>query len=849
VGATWFTDAYSEPLQDWLRDLFEDADRQVVAISRKCPRLLELCVADGLLSGEALKAVVSEKALTLTALVAPRYIIADDLFSHGSTFDRIRGVAEQRVGAERVLGIPFAMAAGANPESAKAVTRFCFAVPEGDAVSLTNTEVSSFASLNKPYDIEHPILTCRLQSTERPVAEVISGLAESNGWIATPRRTAMADETIKIADAWSVLIPDGTGQASFAKMRLYLAEDGNLRIVPVAPVAATVSSIGEVLREQSPLTRRLWDDATTGLPSLRGHAQLLQEQSLVVWGNYLLEMWTLLPQIAKLRSVLDQAGLRRSELSLDAFDVSLLIGPDRAMSAAETLTEMANSPEVAQATFRLPDRAIDPTGNLPPDLVPKYEDSLRLRLGYRTDDPVWTLACIFMAQNKGIEKESRETDPNNPLRMEFGVPFGYLRALMEEREHSARDLHRALDALIDAGVAVPRFLSQQVGDERVWYRGFRTGEATIDELAKVAAEGSAALCRVLGVKVLGRLYTEKFFVVLGEYAGLLHTASSQGAAAALYEVDRAWDRLGARESVSGVHVKAPYVDHMAMIGALDSDPTGFRPGSQSDALFPKKTMNNLQMRTLLDFARWTAEARQLPEDFLIAITSLESKPSYEQALVAELAGYVAEARVTLATLTRIHGLSDGRRLAANLSTPADWVNQARRKVELRSNLGNFIRDGDRLWPTVDTSEGAIWRLEIKDKLRARALLPGDQYTAIEAEVDVAEALDRLFGIAILAAQLGSRNPGSATQRAGDASPNLAKAMRSFFAAAERCPEIDSRLTVAKDGQVPHLHSELIAVIQDGLSALEGGLEFVRGQIAARALQPRTIRFGHPPKQN
>jgi hypothetical protein len=850
VSTTWFTDAYSEPLRDWLQDLFQDADRQVVAISRKCPRLLELCVADGLLSGEALQVVVSEKALTLAVSVPSRYIIVDDLFSHGSTFARIRAVAEQRVGVERVLGIPFAMATGANPENAKAVTRFCCPVPEGDHVSLTNAEVSSFASLNKPYDIEHPILTCRLQSTERPLAEVVAGIAESSGWIATPRRTAMADGTIKIAHAWSVLIPDGrSGQASFAKMRLYLGEEGNLRIVPVAPVAATVRSIGEVLRQQSTLTRKLWEEATIGLPSLREHGQLLQEQSLVVWGNYVLELWSLLPQIATLQSVLDQAGLRRSELSLDAFDIGLLIGPDRAQSAVQTLTEIANSPEVSRTPFYLPDRPIAPTGNLPADLIPSYEDSLRLRLGYQTDDPVWTLACIFMAQNTGIEKLSRETDPHNPLRMEFGVPFAYLRALMEEREYSARELHRALDALVDAGVAVPRFLMQVIGDERVWYRGFRTGEATIDELAKIASEGSRTLCEALGEEVLGRLFTEKFFVVLGEYAGLFHTASSQGATAALYEVDRAWDRLGARESLSGVHVKAAYVDHMALIGALESDPAGFRPGREAGDLFPKKTLNNTQLRTLYDFVRWTAEARQLPEDFLIAITSVESEPSYEQALIAELAGYVGEARITLATLARIPRLPDGRRQAANLSTPADWVKQARKKIDLRSRLSDFIKDGDRIWHKSETDTGGTWHLGIKERLRARALLPGDQCACIEAEIDVADALDRLLQIAILAAQLGNRSPGSATHQRGGVSPNLPEAMRSFLAAAELCPEIHSRLTVAKDGEVPHRYSELIAVIQDGLSALEAGLEFIQGRIAARALQPRTIRFGSPPNQN
>lgn len=238
-----------------------DAD-VVVQIARKTPRLcevFELTFGNNCLS-------VSDLAIPFIhrILRGARVAVVDDVINVGTTLERaIQAV--RACGATEVSA--FALGRRATEANSDVAADCVWEDPldEDAYTQLTLFVPTLLLGLRKPYDIEYPLISCRLSSTCTSHSEVMRSLGRSFGesFVTFCRRSSRNNLA-----RFSVHVPDA--QPGLRKFRLYVdLESGECNLVPIA-IPAHFLLDDSTSNPQQPLARALLSmasGATDGAPT------------------------------------------------------------------------------------------------------------------------------------------------------------------------------------------------------------------------------------------------------------------------------------------------------------------------------------------------------------------------------------------------------------------------------------------------------------------------------------------------------------------------------------------------------------------------------------------------------
>ena len=750
---TEFGEEYAAALSAWGAVLAAGSG-PIVAISRKAPRLLELGVREGLIPDAILHRVTSERGMGLMQLstLTEPLKICDDIVIVGSTFCRISSVARELCGAERVVGLPFAVSSTAVAENMKIVRDSAPVTLANDICSsFVLSEVAAFGFLDKPYDIEHPIVAIDLDAHVEPhdVEDALEAFADANSLnlYATPRHLTDAKGHREQHFAWTLLFgatSSGARSGHIRKIRCYMDQtQSRLLLVPIQTGVGTLSEFQTQADGLPDLLLQCWQEIPRTSPQQDSDlAQTSRKRSIIAWASFLLELEGLHSVLGRLRVALLDRDLvsRRGGFYFDAYDLQLLTGVGSVESIKARLESFVNSTKFGQprATVARKLRSLHPV--IPEIYTQTYQAVLTDMLeGAACVAEV--LKAIFKAQHLEVELKTRESEPQNPRRLEFGVPFSYLADEVEKALGSGdeRELHEALDALIDSGIIVPRYLSQEIDGEEVWFRSFRAGEALANVRSHVARECFKALSGVFGKSELRELLTEKFLVLVCDVDGLFQSPSL----ASSPEIQRAFHLYGARPQVVAGGRAEWFVDWAQRRRVLrksghHEDPLySLDPRSNDYFRDDENPLSHPMRHEVAALARWTKAAHDadgLGNDFLIAITTVESTWAYRRALEAEITGWTHH--VTWGIAPALHALDDcqtngntatKQRAKTALENLANWIAQARVKHQLRTEVSGLLERADKKWSVDSYEENAsTWRNIVRPKLenrRARACSP------------------------------------------------------------------------------------------------------------------------------
>lgn len=737
---TAFASEYASALQIWGARLAEGTG-PIVAISRKAPRILELGVREGLIPDSVLHRVTSERGLhaMLAAPSRDSLKVCDDIVIVGSTFKRVGEIASELCGNGQVTGLPFACSVSADAQNLEIVREAApVALSDDTCSSFVLSEVAAFGFLDKPYDVEHPILYLDLDPRTAPesIARSLKLVAEHNGcaFYDTPRQLADADEQLVTHSAWTILLPvDSSSSGRIRKVRCYMnATQSRLALVPIETRAGPLEEFENSVRTLPPTLVDCWKSVTFAVGESESSLALTnRSRSAVAWAGYLLDLDALGSTLCRLRLRLlgDELLLAPHTFNFDVFDIQLLTGIGSGEPIKTRLESFVNSVRFTAEPSADKSTAWQVGAVIPPEYCAGYEAALGdLLIG--VVDPTEALEAIFKAQHVAVELKSRASEPRNPRRLEFGVPLSYLIEKVESVLGVGEDLelHRAIDSLIDSGVIVPRYLPQQLDGKEVWCRTFRVGEALSIVRGHVAKECFKALSGVHHTTELREVLTEKFLVLVCELEGLFQSPSL----ASTPDIRRYFHLYGARPGLIAGGRREWFVDWATRRRILrrsehDGEPLySLDPRAQQYFRDDENPLTNGMRYRLAAMARWTravSEAEGLGGEFLVAITTVESMWAYRRAIEAEISGWINHELWGIAAA--LHALDDcvstfDSKTKAHAKTVlghlANWIAQAKVKHNLRQALPGFIQRADVLWPKESYEETATtWRNIIRAK--------------------------------------------------------------------------------------------------------------------------------------
>ncbi len=192
----------------WGRTLAKESGT-IVSVLRKGPRLLELGSKEALIPPSVLDRVVSERGIIgdfPSLSRGERILLSDDAIIVGSTFVRLADALGDLFGQQNVRGFPFVVSDSAMKGSLSMVEYAVSKIPMGQITSFVKSEIAAFGILDKPYDIEHPVVYLDLCEglSAQGLELVLSEWAQRNnaGMYATPRAIALSDGGTDVRSVW-----------------------------------------------------------------------------------------------------------------------------------------------------------------------------------------------------------------------------------------------------------------------------------------------------------------------------------------------------------------------------------------------------------------------------------------------------------------------------------------------------------------------------------------------------------------------------------------------------------------------------------------------------------------------
>ena len=780
AARTLFCKKYAEDIRQLGRAL--EKATAIIAISRKAPRLLELAILEGLLPASLLTKISTECSLPFWVDAPPesqsRMVICDDVLINGTTFARTASMARHlaQINDNTISSDPAGVVFRVNSllvdsptEQTKDLEHFVRAGNESELASFVYEEVAAFAALGKPYDIDHPIIYLDLrqdydyESFNETLRELL--LVVDTNVYSTERPYTNAQGRHVVAPTWNVVTENMDGHKGAFKIRVYInPERSRIAFFPVLLTCPDsrlmLSQLGcgkiteECLRNVEVRLSNI-DKQDVELESLR-------ERVLMTWRNYLLELSLATRFIPAIVSGLRGFSIEGASPYIDQFDLQLLFGPEISNDVFKSLTGLLSASLETENNGILPVHkasSIRDDSNLQEEVIPdEYAPAyhgLFNELAEGCKDCRELFETLFHAQHVAIERPSRTA--KNPARLEFGVTVDYLKRIQGRflskadsfAEVTLAALHRALDELIDYGIAVPHYLKVSTAKEGYWIRAFRVGETRARLLAYVVKHCFKSIQMSLVPKkdsrLVGETLLEKYLVLCTEFLKIFDGAAFE----MLPLISREFYLYGARARVDIGGRKEWLVDWAVDNRLLLRQrkeglaPDGYECHPQVEEYYPDddSPITGDVLLRLRSAARWVADYRQkvegqkvegqkveersLGSTFLTAITTVDSKWATKEAICAEIQGWLYHPKWSYEAIRRLlcePGLHTNPKRMATLITLAGnmsiWAKQAKLKQKLSESFPHLISEAQKLWSIENNEEASdIWNHQILPAIR------------------------------------------------------------------------------------------------------------------------------------
>ena len=566
-------------IEDWLEELmfFSDISACIIAISRKCPRLLEAVFKYFDVSNceKYIENIISEHAIPfhfLSKTSCKLYVLSDDSVIYGSTFNKIENLITTfqkylNLNEEcELIKIPFSV-----NENAKVDVKAKLLLKEAEIPDFVDREMSMF-SQSGPYDMEFPIITYEgifdketLEGNIKLLARRINPAFKS---YSLAYKSIMQDnegnEEYQYY-SWTILgypINERNKRSSdseFSKIRFFLNRDcTELKIVPFSPYLLSsyeIDSFFDLLREDYKQLYTLpYGTVKSFLKQSPDkiefeqndfeYAQYQTEKSLVIWVNYLISLNYFL-KLKKIFEDLPSFSSLNKNLSINKKDIRYLLGENisnqlyfllhKALQGNQILNEFAFDYEYVYVNgfkdYMIPAR---------------YEMSFfnELRGLYANCDTVEEIVNVhFYAQHVHLDVKSREKSEDVKSqeksvdvykRLRFGTTYQDLYSHVQHmrpnqilkigKNETIKELHKIMDSLIDKGAAVPKYAKLDNGCHKpVWTRLFRAGERKppLLEILSLSLTILNVLFKKSGFVFLRKHYIDIYLLqTLGNYLNL-----------------------------------------------------------------------------------------------------------------------------------------------------------------------------------------------------------------------------------------------------------------------------------------------------------------------------------------
>ena len=518
LSADWF--ALRDAVRDWRPDL-------IVAVARKMPRIDE---AAGLHLAD-IATTISDLAIPFCApfIRGARVAVIDDSVNVGST---IRHAAEalRDIGATEVQAFALYSREKERVELDDQGTKLRLVADEPYNHRLWR-EIAAQAPmlisrLNKPYDLDFPVIPCELTAPLGDAADLIAELNERFGDNVFDVTTAVGREL----DTHRLSIDRTNTAGPFSKVRLYFdAHTGQLNVVPmeiatplpIAPPPEFPTWASQAFRVLVAAAGRTCTD------ELRARA-LLFVASLGAGITWLAEVSDIIRPKSSTLVDLHEAelifGPAVRNMSLPSSLVALRVEAASA-DAAGVDDESARTPQgpagpgrqETEPSMSVRATAAPTTAALPVRTSPAFEHVWPLMREHveaaESTDPIVRTVTIFECLSRVVGSESTKlyqldwpytfdqivADPY--LRLRVGFTAADLTAMLQhgartERtpEGWRRTTSKVLDHLIDAGMVVPTIAAY----DNKYYRVYRKGEAqgreeTVDRMLRALHEYGAPM--------------------------------------------------------------------------------------------------------------------------------------------------------------------------------------------------------------------------------------------------------------------------------------------------------------------------------------------------------------------
>lgn len=488
-SADWF--ALRAAIREFSPDL-------IVLVARKMPRLDEAAN----LNLASIAPVISDLAIPFSApfVRGARVALVDDSVNVGSTLRH----AQDRLSAHGAAEVrPFALYSRERSQASGTIRLPELQLVAADPVNeqlwreAANQAPTLISSLNKPYDLDFPVLDCVLEMPLRNANELLAYLSQKYGQRAFDVSTAAGREANLHRFSVDCVTTDGV----FSKVRLYFdGKAGQVNVVPMAissPLPLEPTSSAPVWARE--VYDRLVEAAGPNIANeLRARAALFVD-SLLVGIKFLAEVRDVIrPRAASLIDTTEAQLIfgpvvRNLELSptLVAGDVAERHGLDAESQATQEQTLTA-SPALEM-------------------LWPQIEASVKSRAA--SNDPLVRAVALIEALADAVgssdpreyqvnwphTKDQIEADPYLRLRIGFTAAdlISILRQAAVGRDESAwrRTTSKIIDRLIDSGMVVPTIAEFNGRPYRVYRKG-ESGqrEETVDRVLLGALQyGDAGL--------------------------------------------------------------------------------------------------------------------------------------------------------------------------------------------------------------------------------------------------------------------------------------------------------------------------------------------------------------------
>ena len=505
-----FMGTFGEEAMKWLSLLTAPQYDYIVAIARKCPRLIDVILRESkTFSPSIWDKVITEHALPFHFAQMPpkhNYLLIDDSVFYGSTFKKIETLIKnlnnisQSENANECNKINIKNATLFLLENNRLenlnINMYFRTGNEQQAVTFVNYEMSAFLK-GGPYDLEFPIIYHPGEFDENKIQTALEENFPEAQIYSLNEPVLLENGENATRKSWTILfypINKRNAQSTdpeFSKIRFFLNETRNeLRIVPFSPYPLTTDALSKfdlfLPDQHKDLYRKVYN-RVSHLLDLEANNEdeeyivYQTERSLVIWINYLLSINLYIKNKKALDNFL--LSVNATSQHLDPKDIRFLIGYELAEELYPCIETWFKSNDIMTPLF-IDYSPIYVNGLeemvIPANYVNSFSQALSGKFAGSTAINEF-VSWHFFCQHELIDNASRnQTASNKYARLRYGITYRglYNNILVHKTDIDfEKDLHIAMDAQIDEGSVVPKYIKLSSPERKsMWTRMFRSGE-------------------------------------------------------------------------------------------------------------------------------------------------------------------------------------------------------------------------------------------------------------------------------------------------------------------------------------------------------------------------------------